>query len=63
MSKLQILLGTAALAILLNGCASTGTQDSTSGRLQEPETPVRDLVIPPCRDWARRLLLRATPAD
>ena len=47
MSKLQILLGTAALAILLNGCASNGTQESTSGRLQEPETPVRDLVIPP----------------
>ena len=47
MSKLQIILSTAAGAFLLNGCASNGTQDSTSGRLHEHETPVRDLVIPP----------------
>ena len=47
MSKLQIILGTAAMAFLFNGCASNGNQDSTSGRLHEPETPVRDLVIPP----------------
>ena len=47
MSKLQIILSTAAVAFLLNGCASNGAQDSTSGRLHEHETPVRDLVIPP----------------
>lgn len=47
MSKLQIILSTAAVAFLLNGCASNGAQDSTSGRLHEQETPVRDLVIPP----------------
>ena len=47
MSKLQIILSTAAVAFLLNGCASNGVQDSTSGRLHEHETPVRDLVIPP----------------
>ena len=48
MSKLQIILSTAAVAFLLNGCCtSNSTQDSTSGHLHEHETPVRDLVIPP----------------
>ena len=42
MSKLQI-LGYSRVGYSVERMCLNGTQDSTSGRLQEPETPVRDL--------------------